>query len=118
MFGWIGKILRVDLSNEHIAEESIEEEAQRFLGGRGLGAWYAWKELPPGIDGFDGANRLMFMTGPLTGTLAPTSGRFEVCGIAPQAYPTPHYTRSNVGGLLGARTEVRRVRRSDRAGQS
>lgn len=101
MFGWIGKILRIDLSNGHIAEESVEKEAQRFLGGRGLGAWYAWKELPPGVDGFDAANRLMFMTGPLTGTLAPTSGRFEVCGIAPQAYPTPHYTRSNVGGYWG-----------------
>ena len=101
IFGWIGKILRIDLSNGHTSEEPVEEEAKRFLGGRGLGAWYAWKELPPGIDGFDEANRLMFLTGPLTGTLAPTSGRFEVCGIAPQAYPRPHYTRSNVGGYWG-----------------
>ena len=101
IYGWIGKILRVDLSSGRIWEESVEEEIQRFLGGRGLGAWYAWKELPPGIDGFDEENRLMFLTGPLTGTLAPTSGRFEVCGIAPQAYPRPHYTRSNVGGHWG-----------------
>ena len=101
IYGWIGKILRVDLSSGRIWEESVAEEIQRFLGGRGLGAWYAWKELPPGIDGFDEENRLMFLTGPLTGTLAPTSGRFEVCGIAPQAYPRPHYTRSNVGGHWG-----------------
>jgi len=101
MFGWIGRALRIDLSSGRISQESIEEEARRFLGGRGLGAWYAWKELHPGMDGFDEANRLIFMTGPLTGTSAPTSGRLEVCGIAPQAYPKPHYTRSNVGGHWG-----------------
>ena len=92
----------MDLSTGRVSEKTIENEALKFLGGRGLGAWYAWKELQPGIDGFDEANRLYFMTGPLTGTLAPTSGRLEVCGIAPQAYPRPHYTRSNVGGHWGS----------------
>ena len=41
------------------------------------------------------------MTGPLTGTLAPASGRLEICGKAPQSYPTTHYTRSSMGGHWG-----------------
>ena len=95
-----GRILRADLSAGRVTEEPAAGE-DRFLGGRGLAAWYAWNELSPDVDGFDEENRLMFMTGPLTGTLAPASGRFEVCGIAPQAYPKPHYTRSNIGGYWG-----------------
>ena len=100
MYCMNGRILRADLSAGQVTEEPLAEAA-RFLGGRGLGAWYGWNELPPGVDGFDEENRLMFMTGPLTGTLAPSSGRFEVCGIAPQAYPVPHFTRSSVGGHWG-----------------
>ena len=100
MYSMTGKILRADLSAGQLTEEPLAG-ADRFVGGRGLGAWYGWNELPPGIDGFDEENRLMFMTGPLTGTVAPASGRFEVCGIAPQAYPKPHFTRSSVGGYWG-----------------
>ena len=100
MYSMNGRILRADLSAGQVTEEPVAE-ATRFLGGRGLAAWYAWNELSPDVGGFDADNRLMFMTGPLTGTLAPSSGRFEVCGIAPQAYPKPHYTRSSVGGHWG-----------------
>ncbi|MEM2876203.1 MAG: aldehyde ferredoxin oxidoreductase N-terminal domain-containing protein, partial [Candidatus Bathyarchaeia archaeon] len=63
----------------------------------------AWDEIRPEIDAFDPENRLIIMTGPLNGTLAPTSGgRITFAGLAPQAYPKPHYTRSNMGGYFGA----------------
>jgi aldehyde:ferredoxin oxidoreductase len=75
--------------------------AEKFIGGRGLAAWIGWKEIPPAVDAFHPENRLIFMTGPLTGVLVPASGRLEVCGKAPQAYPKDHYTRSSMGGHWG-----------------
>ncbi|MEM2425183.1 MAG: aldehyde ferredoxin oxidoreductase N-terminal domain-containing protein [Candidatus Bathyarchaeia archaeon] len=75
--------------------------AEKFIGGRGIAAAIAWKEIPFGIDPFSPENKLI-MSGPLTGTIAPTSGRIVFTGIAPQAYPKPHYTRSNMGGYFGA----------------
>jgi len=102
-FGWVDKILRVDLTEGRVDTLPTMKYAERFVGGRGIAARIAWEELPPNIDAFDPENRLIFMTGPLTGTLAPTSaGRIVVSGAAPQAYPNTHYTRSNMGGFWGA----------------
>ena len=102
-YGWIGKILEVDLTSHRVSNLDTMRYAEAFIGGRGIAARIAWEELPSNVDAFDPENRLIFMTGPLTGTLAPTSGgRIVVCGAAPQAYPTTHYTRSNMGGFWGA----------------
>ncbi|MCW4021250.1 MAG: aldehyde:ferredoxin oxidoreductase, partial [Candidatus Bathyarchaeota archaeon] len=102
-YGWIGKILQVDLTGHRVSKLDTKKYAEAFIGGRGVAARIAWEELPPNVDAFDPENRLIFMTGPLTGTLAPTcGGRMVVCGAAPQAYPTTHYTRSNMGGFWGA----------------
>jgi len=103
LYGWIGKILRVNLTDQRMEEVDTMRYAKRFIGGRGVAAGIAWEELQPGIDAFDPENKLIIMTGPLNGTLAPTSGgRITFAGIAPQAYPKPHYTRSNMGGYFGA----------------
>ena len=96
--GWVGKILRVDLTTRKISESSTFDYVPQFLGGRGLGAKICWDEVPPEVNAFDPENRLIFATGPLTGTLAPTSGRFEVLGKCPQSTPVESYTRSGVGG--------------------
>jgi len=72
-----------------------------FVGGRGVAARLAWNEIPPEINPFSPENRLIFMNGPLTGTLAPTSGRTIVCGVSPRIYPQPWYTRSTFGGYWG-----------------
>jgi aldehyde:ferredoxin oxidoreductase len=61
----------------------------------------AWEEIPRGTGAFDPENRLMIATGPLTGTPAPTSGRIEVGGVAPQSNPEM-YSHSGVGGWFGA----------------
>ena len=69
MFGLMGKILRVDLTEGKILEEDIPEEmAKKFLGGRGLATKYLFDEVTPDIDPFDPGNRLIFMSGLLTGT--------------------------------------------------
>lgn len=96
--GWVGKILRVDLTSRKISEISTFDYVPKFLGGRGLGAKICWDEVPPEVGAFDPENRLIFATGPLQGTLAPTSGRFMVLGKSPQTAPNESFCRSGVGG--------------------
>jgi aldehyde:ferredoxin oxidoreductase len=88
----------VDLTTGRITESSTFDYVPKFLGGRGLGAKICWDEVPPEVSAFDPANRLIFATGPLQGTLAPSSGRFMVLGKAPQSGPTESFCRSGVGG--------------------
>ena len=61
----------------------------------------AYDEIPAGIDAYHPDNRVIVAVGPLTGTLAPTSGRTVVSGISPRTYPTPWYTHSTLGGWFG-----------------
>ncbi|MEM2928735.1 MAG: aldehyde ferredoxin oxidoreductase N-terminal domain-containing protein, partial [Nitrososphaerota archaeon] len=79
--GWVGKILRIDLSSQKISYEDTMKYAKDFIGGRGIAAKIAWEEIKSPIDPFSPENLLIFMTGPLTGTLAPASGRTIVCGV-------------------------------------
>ena len=101
MYGWKGEILHVDLTNEKIWKEKIDKDVKNYLGGRGIAALIAWKEIPKGVDAYDPENRLIIMTGPLTGTPAPTSGRTIICGVSPRVYPRPWYTHSTMGGYFG-----------------
>ena len=96
--GWVGKILRIDLTSGKISEQSTYDYVPKFLGGRGLGAKICWDEVPPEVGAFDPENRLILATGPLQGTMAPTSGRFMVLGKAPQTGPVESFCRSGVGG--------------------
>jgi aldehyde:ferredoxin oxidoreductase len=98
---WTERILRVDLSSEKICEEPTLKYSERFLGGFGIGMKIMWDEVLPWIQPFDPENRLVFMTGPLTGTMAPTSGRFEIVTKAPGVNPFMP-TRSGIGGYWGA----------------
>jgi len=98
----VGRILRADLTTGRLSSVETRPYAAAFLGGRGIAAKIAWDEIPPGIDAFDPANRLIVMTGPLTGTAVPGAGRIMFGGVAPQIYPAPRYTRSSMGGHWGA----------------
>jgi len=102
LYGWAGKILRVDLSEGKISREDTMKYAERFIGGRGICAKVAWDEIPPGIDPFDPENRLLVMGGPLSGTVVSGSGRAQFGTIGPQVYPAPRYTRSSMGGHWAA----------------
>jgi hypothetical protein len=86
MFGWRGRLLRVNLSNGAITRELLAPEtAKEYLGGRGLGFYLHEKEVPASIEPLSAGNHLIFTTGPLTGTLAPNGGRYTVVTRIPSA---------------------------------
>ncbi len=67
MYGWRGKILRVDLTNKKIQEENLEARVARdYIGGRGLGAYYLNREGDPGCDPLSPENMMIMAAGPLT----------------------------------------------------
>ena len=99
MSGFMGKILRVNLTSGEISEEPLpEEKARKFLGGNGLATKYLFDELQPGVDPLGPENKLIYMTGPLTGTISPSSGRFSAVTKSPQ---TGFWGSSNSGGRWG-----------------
>ncbi len=100
MTGWMGKILRVNLSTGGIKEEALDPRVTRdFMGGRGLAIYYMLKEVNPSCDAMGEKNKLIMTTGPLTGTPAPTGGRYMVTTKSPL---TNAITCSNSGGNFPA----------------
>lgn len=94
-----GKILRINLSIENVATEKIDSNAVRkFLGGKGLAAYYLFRELRKGVEPLSPENKLIFITGPLTGTKAPSSCRFVVGTKSPL---TGAWVDSSCGGFWG-----------------
>lgn len=84
MYGYMGKILRVNLSQSTITEEFPDEKTvELLLGGVGLATKYLFDEVKPGIDPLGPENKLIFMTGPLTGTKSPSTGRYSVVAKSP-----------------------------------
>ncbi len=105
MFGWHGKILRIDLTNEQSTVETIDPQtAKDFLGGRGWAIKYLYDEVDPSVDPLAPENKLIFATGPLTGTPAPTGNRYMVVTKAPL---TGAVACSNSGGVYP--TEMKRT---------
>lgn len=98
MDGWWNRIARVDLSSGHVTFTTIEESRYHdYLGGRGLAARLLVDEIQPGADAFN-ENALIFAAGPLTGTIAPTAGRFSATAMSPL---TGTICDANVGGSFG-----------------
>jgi hypothetical protein len=77
--GWARKILRVDLSKGSCKSEPLNMEwAQQYLGQRGLATKYFVEEVDPKVDPLSAANKMIMATGPLTGTMASTGGRYSI----------------------------------------
>lgn len=75
IFGYAGKVLRVDLTKRSIQTNYLESDVLRkYIGGAALGIKYLYDEVPPGVDWSDPANRLFLGTGPLGGTRVGGSG--------------------------------------------
>lgn len=104
MFGWHGKVLRVDLSNQRFSVQDVEPRiAKDFIGGRGWAIKYLYDELDPTIDPLAPENMLIFGTGPLTATPAPTGNRYMVVTKSPLSGAL---SCSNSGGIFP--TELKR----------
>ena len=101
---WARKILRVNLTEGKVESEPLNMEwAQAYLGQRGLASKYLVEEVDPKCDPLGPENKLIFTTGPLTGTMASTGGRYSVVTKGPL---TGAIACSNSGGYLGAELKM------------
>jgi aldehyde:ferredoxin oxidoreductase len=97
---WNRKILRVDLTAGTCTPEPLNMKwADEYLGSRGLGTKYLCEEIDPKVDPLSPENKLIMATGPLTGTMASTGGRYTVITKGPL---TGAIACSNSGGFFGA----------------
>ena len=96
---YCNRILRVNLSTGSIETTPLPTEVMPLiLGGKGLGAWLLYTEQAAGVDPLGPENRMIFHTGPLTGTTAPTTGRF---GLTTKSPATGTYFDNYCGGYWG-----------------
>jgi len=97
MYGWWGRVLRVNLTTGKISVSSIElDTLVKFIGGRGLAAKILWDELPAGVDPLSPYNKLVIASGPLSGLPAPSSGKLVVASKSPL---TNGYGDGNIGTM-------------------
>jgi len=94
--GYAGRILRVDLTRgETFVEPLTRELAENYIGGRGINVKFLYDEVKAGIDPLSPENKLIVGTGPLTATLAPSSGRYN---LTTKSALTGIFGDSNSGG--------------------
>jgi aldehyde:ferredoxin oxidoreductase len=97
---WTKKVLRVDLNNGTCTAEALNMAwANEYLGQRGLATKYLSEEVDPQCEPLGPDNKLIMATGPLTGTMASTGGRYSVITKSPL---TGVVACSNSGGFIGA----------------
>ena len=81
---WSGKFLRVNLSKGTCQSEPLNMQwAKEYLGSRGLASKYLVEEIDPKVDPLSPENKINWATGPLTGTMASTGGRYTVVTKGP-----------------------------------
>ena len=98
--GWNRKVLRVNLTAGTCTEEALNMQwADEYLGSRGLATKYLVSEIDPKVDPLSPDNKMIMATGPLTGTMASTGGRYTVVTKGPL---TGAIACSNSGGFFGA----------------
>ena len=104
VYGYAGKILKVDLSTGNIAiEEPPESFYRRHLGGNGFVGYYLLREMPKGADPLGPDNLLIFAGGTITGIPVAGAGRSCVGGKSPL---TGAYGEADVGGFFGAELKL------------
>ncbi len=100
MYGYNGKILRLNLKQKTYKVEDLNlETAKKYVGGRGLGTKILADEVDPSIEPLSPENKLVIISGPLTGTPTPTGGRYMVVTKSPLSGTI---ACSNSGGYWGA----------------
>jgi len=97
--GYTQKLLRIDLTNASCKVEDIPDAYYReFLGGRGVAAKYYYDEIGSSVKAFSAENKLIFVTGPLTGTPVFSGTKFQLATKSPLSN---RYICSNSSGYLG-----------------
>ncbi|RLB81875.1 MAG: aldehyde ferredoxin oxidoreductase [Deltaproteobacteria bacterium] len=103
MYGWCGKIVRINLSDQTWSVETVDPKIlKKFIGGRGLAGYYLRKKITHKWD--DPDMPLLIFTGPLVNTRSPTSGRMTIMSRSPL---TGTVGDSSVGGSFG--TELKKA---------
>jgi aldehyde:ferredoxin oxidoreductase len=101
---WTQNVLRVNLSSGETVKEPLNMTwADSYLGQRGLASKYLAEEIDPAVDALSPDNKLIMVTGPLTGTMASTGGRYSVVTKSPL---TGAIACSNSGGFIGAEIKM------------
>lgn len=101
LFGWAGKILKADLTHRTFKTLDTMTYAEKFLGGLGIGQKLYWDHAVWNEDAFFEQQPLIFMSGPLAATPAPSASRLSICGKSPCIYPETFVTAS-LGGMFAA----------------
>ena len=84
MFGYHGRLLRVDLTRRQNEIEDLDETTLRkYLGGVGMAAKILYSEVNPQVDPLGPDNVFLAFTGPFTGTRVPSSSRHHVAALSP-----------------------------------
>ena len=97
--GYVGKILRVNLTDGTTSEFPITNElAENYIGGAGMAARILYDELEPGIDPLSPENKAILLTGPVEGTMIPTASRVGLYSKSPL---TNSFFHSSAGGHFG-----------------
>ncbi|MCS7111408.1 MAG: aldehyde ferredoxin oxidoreductase family protein [Ignisphaera sp.] len=97
--GYTGRILFIDLTKQKYVVKPLEVSiAKQFIGGSGLAAYLLWNMLNENVHPLSPDNVLVVATGPATGALAPSAGRFMVASKSPI---TGIWGESHAGGFFG-----------------
>jgi len=97
---YCNKVLIVDLTNKNIFQKDLNFDwVEKYFGGKGLGFRYLFDEINPNIDPLSPENVMIFIVGPLAGTLVPTTSRLALITKSPA---TGTILDSYIGGSIGA----------------
>jgi aldehyde:ferredoxin oxidoreductase len=105
LYGWTGKILRIDVTTGEKNVLPTPEMGERFIGGRGFVSKLYWDEVDPKTDALHPDNPLLLMTGPLAGTGAISGNRWFIAGKSPLLYPD-QFGLGNVGGSMATKIKA------------
>ncbi|MFC1866796.1 aldehyde ferredoxin oxidoreductase family protein [Thermodesulfobacteriota bacterium] len=99
MFGYNGKILRIDLTDRKTEIQELDVKvAEKYVGGVGIGAKMLYEETTAETDPLGPDNMILAFTGPFTGTMVPSASRHHLVARSPL---TGLFGESNVGGSWG-----------------
>jgi aldehyde:ferredoxin oxidoreductase len=98
-FGYMGKVCRVNLTTGKASiDPLVEQDVDRFLGCSGYAAKILWGELEAKVEPLSDKNKIVMATGPLTGSLCPSGGSYELCFKSPL---TGVWCQARSGGSFG-----------------